>query len=291
MNFILNSYKLFVIFHAYFQETSSCIAKTVCKNTNIDQDHWKRFKDIVRNEIRVKRSNCNGTLKKEYHGEQILMLYFVKHDFCMSNFMTLCLFLACLGKDGYENMPSVKNMLLLRRDDNGKANQAFVYFCSKLLKCIVGYQKLQLKSGVPICSIASPSDEAFGLLLLENSEELWQEEFLRKIEISTASDTPLPLAKYTASASNGSKRSPSARSTRRNQGWSDEGIKRYNSLLQLVKQDRQVHGEWFLLEYASIVGSDKADKSPKFNVVGTVVADFDLSSDDEDEAGRNDMAV
>jgi hypothetical protein len=26
-------------------------------------------------------------------------------------------------------------------------------------------------------------------------------------------------------------------------------------------------------------------------VVGTVVADFDLSSDDEDEAGRNEMAV
>jgi hypothetical protein len=33
--------------------------------------------------------------------------------------------------------------------------------------------------------------------------------------------------------------------TRRNKGWTDEGVKRFNYILERVKKDRQDNGKWF----------------------------------------------
>jgi hypothetical protein len=183
----------------------------------------------------------------------------------------------------------VEKMMELRKDETGHANKAYIYFCSKFLKYIVGFHKLHLaKHGSTILSLATPSDEAFGLLLLENNEALWCAEFLRKSGVDDATTTPLPATKYTSKEAISSTKTPSkAWSTKKNQGWSFEAIQRFNYLCRLIKQDRKKHGDWFVSEFLAS-GGGMVRKSAQVTEVAQIVrADNDLISDDEDD-GNND---
>jgi hypothetical protein len=47
------------------------IAHVVCRGLNIDPKRWDLFKVVVREEIRLQRTNCNTALRREYLGEFI----------------------------------------------------------------------------------------------------------------------------------------------------------------------------------------------------------------------------
>ena len=66
-------------------------------------------------------------------------------------------------------------MLSLRKLKNNDVNESYVFFCQNFLKCVVGTQSFNKgwRHGVPIMTIATASDEAMALLLLENSEARW----------------------------------------------------------------------------------------------------------------------
>ena len=65
----------------------------------------------------------------------------------------------------YKELPSLQDLLMLRSNV-----KCMIVFCDHFLPCIVGKKrwKLQIKQGFKLNSIATVSDEAFMLLLLEN---------------------------------------------------------------------------------------------------------------------------
>ena len=93
-----------------------------------------------------------------------------------------------------------------------------------------------------VSSWLTASTEAFTLLLVENYHD-WarstalrkkqQEEQLEQQEESSEQEAAVVPPKYTFAG----------KGAGRNMGWSHEGIKRYNELFKLVKEDRLVRGE------------------------------------------------
>ena len=62
-------------------------------------------------------------------------------------------------------------MMALRVDANDEVNDNYVYFCENFVKTVVGTQRYKRgwKNNLDFSEIATPSDEALTLLLLENS--------------------------------------------------------------------------------------------------------------------------
>jgi hypothetical protein len=152
------------------------------------------------------------------------------------------------------NLPTVRKMLLMRapKNSNGNGlpctNNAYHYFFAHFVKCVVGLIKFNRGWNTGnLYKLVTPSDEALGLLLLENNEERWIAEHARggtetmhqQVENEPVPD--LPLSKYT---SNGKKESRGY--TKKNQGWKEAGVVRFNALVKNVIYDRKVNGgiEW-----------------------------------------------
>ena len=106
--------------------------------------------------------------------------------------------------------------------------EAYEHFCDEFLPCIVG--KTQWSKEIydkEISKIASVTDEAWALLLLENSWDLWNQ--IAKHEIS---GEPLPKedckkTKWTLGAISAGKY----------EGWGQESIPKYNDWVRKVCQD------------------------------------------------------
>jgi hypothetical protein len=156
-----------------------------------------------------------------------------------------------------DEVPSLRSMLGLRKLPNStEVNQSYVYFCTHFLKCVVGivnYKKL-LGQGCKLSKVATPSDEALALLLIENSIHRWTREFeIREVkgEQHQIKEDELVPSKFTSSGSN--KRQKGL--TKRYKGWTQAGIQRFNVLLDQVKEDRRVNGIIFDESFASILNS------------------------------------
>jgi ubiquitin C-terminal hydrolase len=153
---------------------------------------------------------------------------------------------AIVNDSNATQMFTSKNMLSLRQSSNGGQNEAYIFFCEHFLKCIVGnttFNKM-LKLNLKLSEIATPSDEALGLLLLENNEFKWISEAQNKGNKSTPQEGIENIAKpkYT---SGGRSKGTTKGLTRRYGGWKSDGIKRFNEFLDLVKEDRNKNGGWF----------------------------------------------
>ena len=150
-------------------------------------------------------------------------------------------------------------MLSLRKLPAGnEVNLAYVYFCEHFLKCIVGIQSFnrQMQKHYNLSVIATPSDEAFALLLLENNEYKWRHEFDLKQQKTTSDGHNLKIneedllpSKYSSSGCNKQKKG----FTKRYNGWTKEGIERFNTLLVKVRQDRKENGGLFDKRFADIM--------------------------------------
>ena len=93
-----------------------------------------------------------------------------------------------------------------------------------------------------LSTYVSYSDEAFALLLLENSETRNLEIEMTKLgRKPTQQDDNLFPARYTGVGKSKQQRG----FTKKFKGWSVDGIARYNQLRHKIKSDRKYHGEEF----------------------------------------------
>jgi len=141
-------------------------------------------------------------------------------------------------------VPSLRNMLLLRRLSNNQENESYIFFCENYLKSVVGLQAFNRKWNycLKLSEVATASDEALGLLLLENSEYRWQQEYEIREKGGDLNKASLAKTKYT---SVGQQKDQKKGFTKRFGGWREEGIKQFNALFDMVKEDRMKNGAWF----------------------------------------------
>ncbi len=108
----------------------------------------------------------------------------------------------------------------------------YMFFCDHLLGAVTGMKRFAKDSrSRHISQIATVSDEAFALVLLENNFNVWSDMYSTGV---TKGSTINP--EYT----NGGNSISNGRS-RKYKGWSDAGIDKYNDLFDKVKQDRKQH--------------------------------------------------
>ena len=139
--------------------------------------------------------------------------------------------------------------------------EAYVWICSTLMSCVVGYKVWNRRCFKELLSdFSTDSDESFLVLVVENNYQRWMEEARHTtgtVVVQTKEDNEdgednddndeepteehnehwkenLPPAKYTNSVGSSSS---GKGSNRRCSGWSKEGFKRFNTLYALVKED------------------------------------------------------
>jgi len=119
-------------------------------------------------------------------------------------------------------LPELPTMLEGRR----KQREAYSYFCHYFLPVVVGKKKWQkaVQAGGKVSVLATVSDEALGLLLLENSWELWMWSANGKVG-------PLPETRYTTGR---------GKFARKSSGLSAEGVSRYNNLCRQIAEEREL---------------------------------------------------
>jgi hypothetical protein len=135
-------------------------------------------------------------------------------------------------------------MLALRKTSSNEINEAYVYFCERFLKHVVGVSRFnrEYRNGNGIVSIATVSDEALALIQLENSENRWTTEFSKRENGQDVGQKDLPQPLYT---SGGQNKVEQKGFTKKHGGWTEEGIIRFNKLCNLISEDRKKHGAWF----------------------------------------------
>ena len=113
----------------------------------------------------------------------------------------------------------------LQRVLEGRRNRdTFHWFLDNIASAVVNVRVAeQVKSIKRPCDWLSRSLEAFSLLCLENYFEMTRNQVIHKNFLSTYK------ALWTADG----------RGKQKNQGWSQEGIRRYNLLCQAVRVDRE----------------------------------------------------
>jgi hypothetical protein len=135
------------------------------------------------------------------------------------------LFLEALMKEG--EMPELASEIMAKRQNV----DAYATFCDNVLALVIGKHVWRTRCGVEMISqFVSISDEAFALLLLENSWGVWKHLAEKKEE-----DATVVKARYTMNGAG----------TKKNHGWTKEGLMRFFELIEEVKNDRKEdHGKF-----------------------------------------------
>ena len=135
-----------------------------------------------------------------------------------------------------QTMPRLEDILGGRRQavlnyqvmqqEHGQVD-AFVFFCYNILECVAGKQEWKLEKGRKTVSksCVTVSDEAFALLLLENG---WERFVFYASKEEENQVQKLPPNLYTGRKGG----------NRIYEGWSDDGIERFNELCRHVHSDR-----------------------------------------------------
>ena len=116
-------------------------------------------------------------------------------------------------------LPTLEEILKLRQSPKHTSyNTAFTFIVEHLAGAVIGQRKWKTtRCYAPLAKHMTVSDEAFMLLVLENQYELW---------IKTDS-TKVGRGKYTENGPN-----------RKFCGWTKEGMRRFNKLLEEVRGNR-----------------------------------------------------
>lgn len=148
-------------------------------------------------------------------------------------------------------------------------------------------------SGGPNNYISTTSDEAMAILHLENNRLYWngcvdqqQREDRAEFEgepVGPITSVTIPMPLYTANKRlHGEK----------NKGWSDAGIKRFNEIMRIIKEDRSKNGKEFEARFVEEQRGEKKRKRGMENQA-FVMADFgdgfgcDSEDDDDDDGESN----
>lgn len=173
-------------------------------------------------------------------------------------------------KDSGEQFFTFDELCKLRRATTDREKKAFIWFFDSFLECVCGtsawnnaktkqlVSEARDQSGSKVVSV---SDEAFGLLLIDNYMEKWRK---RATEDEAARIKPVGDS-ATAGEDPGGKRTKTAgkytgkaKGQCKWGGWNSDGIKQFNFLRKLVKADREADKsnvaepkqmEKFLLDY------------------------------------------
>jgi hypothetical protein len=155
-------------------------------------------------------------------------------------------------------MPPLEDILGLRSggmnelDDRHLAKKdAYCFFLDNILECVAGKKEWKKdKLSCKVSKAVTVSDEAFALLLLSNSWEVFEEYATNEKNNNFKRDIKAK-AKYT------SKRGGS----RRFEGWTQEGIALYNKLSQRIVADRNsLMGEQFEIEFMGLMREKYGNK-------------------------------
>jgi hypothetical protein len=111
---------------------------------------------------------------------------------------------------------------------------AYRLFLTRIVERIVGRASWKRNSDKkPLSRFCTKSDEAFGLLLLENSYDRWSK--MWEIQDYKNEKKQAPRSRYTNSGDTRGERG----SNRKLEGWSTEGYQRFDALHKLVTADRE----------------------------------------------------
>jgi hypothetical protein len=115
-------------------------------------------------------------------------------------------------------LPTLEEILKLRQSPRNSNNKAFTFLVENLAGAVIGQRKWKTtRCYAPLNKHMTVSDEAFMLLVLENQYKLW---------IKTDS-TKVGRGQYTKNGPN-----------RKFCGWTKEGMRRFNKLLEEVRGNR-----------------------------------------------------
>ena len=126
-----------------------------------------------------------------------------------------------------KQMPSLAEML----DRKNMTTDIFEDYCDNFLSVVVGVSEWKEKAHRDLISkFVTPSDEAFALVSLENSYDRWLAEANAKDD-GNAEVANWPERQFTNKMEGNG---------RKFQGWSQEGLTRYKTHMDLVKRLRKV---------------------------------------------------
>ena len=169
--------------------------------------------------------------------------------------------------------------------------EAFFAFMQHFLKqCYIRKWTTKLSNAIKISSILTVSDEAFVLLILENNWDRWMD--LNKksdnkyVPSKRGSENPIVSdVKPMYTNINGR-----AGSNEVNRGWSKEGIKRFNVLCGMVKEDREENedGDKELLEQMKPLIKTQSRKRAKLNnPITKAYVDIEINDDGNSSEGSS----
>ena len=181
---------------------------------------------------------------------------------------------------------------------SGRRNkEIYCIFFDRFLPCVVkksvfDHQVSVAKNDSTLCTV---SDEAFALLLLENSWKRWVDIYrLQKGEVTPKrgqkrrefeSDVPTKYTKggiiYDKTVKNNDPK-----------GWSAEGIERFNELYDMVKKDRKAHKgfikRWLTERRARMLNGTQAHKRKRPQPQARIeLVDSEGDDSDNDSASAN----
>ena len=144
-------------------------------------------------------------------------------------------------------------------------------------------------SDLILCTI---SDEAFALLLLENSFDRWLDIYRQNKGVVTQ-ERGLKVRKVVSDVApiytKGGIKYDTPSAEHAVKGWSDAGRSRFNALYGLVKQDRAKNSrfelDWLKGQAGATAESGATNKKTKRNPVVQTVSELFSSDDDDDAAG------
>ena len=198
---------------------------------------------------------------------------------------------AALANDDNQQVPNlIVNMLKLRKLPDGEVNESYIFFCENFLKCVVGAQSFSKgwKRAGSISEIATLSDEALALLLLENSNYRWINLHQKKKMGEEVAENELVKPLYTAAG----KHKQQKGFTKRYGGWKNDGIERFNELLDMVRADRLKNGVWFdEIVSARIKLSGVVENDDEVNASNCIKAGNDLVFEDDEEEKNEENVV
>jgi len=132
-----------------------------------------------------------------------------------------------------KNLPSLDELMLKRQKED-----TFIVFAATFLSRVVGMSIWRKNCAkLPISEMATVSDEAFTLLLLENYWEGWSTKNLDEYKSEVTIDETTNQKKKRKAT--WGKFTSGAWGSRRFGGWSKEGLVQFNQLYSQVEEDRK----------------------------------------------------
>ena len=163
------------------------------------------------------------------------------------------------------------------------AEDKTVYFAfiEYFVSAVIGRKRYkQNRCDNHLSKYVTPSDEALAIILFDNNIDTWMDQAKHNL---TKSGEVKP--KYT----NGGSSKGEVASSRKYQGWSEEGLKKFNELHGMIKRDRaSPHARQFEEDFRQHCESVVAAAKPKLPEYQHDVIEIchDLWSDDEEDDSK-----